>query len=78
MSNGGSGLLDKYDYSIPALLSKIFPEIDWKPYSFRKTTNSHWRDINNQQDFMRYAEKALNIKELSDWYNVSAQVKMHK
>jgi hypothetical protein len=72
---GGSGLLQsKYHGSPFLLLSTIYPEYDWLPWKFDKCPQNYWTDVNNQRKFMEWAGKQWNIKELSDWYNVSQEV----
>ena len=36
-----------------------------------------WKDKNNQLKFMEYASQKLNIKDLSEWYNVTKRVTIH-
>jgi hypothetical protein len=73
---GGGSLLKMYKDSLSHTLQDVYPENEWLPWKFRVTPSSYWDDIANQKEFMTWAEKQLNIRELSDWYKVSATVTM--
>jgi hypothetical protein len=72
---GGAILLKKYGSSPFVLLSNIFPEHEWFPWKFSKIPRNTWQDPKNIRDFLNWAEKALRIKDPSDWYKVSRKVK---
>jgi len=38
----------------------------------KKRPNGFWKDVNNQRLFMNEAMKKLELKELDDWYSISA------
>jgi hypothetical protein len=67
-------LFRKYNESLPNLLKDVYPEYDWLPWKFEKVPLLFWDDIKNQQKFVKWAEKELKIKEMSDWYKVSVIV----
>jgi hypothetical protein len=71
---GGDGLLDRYQGSLVNILSSVYPEYEWLPWKFEKSTQNFWESVNNQKRFMDWAAKKLNIKEMSDWYKVSLKV----
>jgi hypothetical protein len=71
---GGSGLLKKYNGSLPKLLSKVYPDYNWLPWKFGKCPHNYWDNIKNHKKFMDWAATQLNIKVNTDWYNVSSQV----
>jgi hypothetical protein len=71
---GGLGLLNKYDSSILQLLATVYPEYEWLPWKFPQCPRNYWDSIDNQKNFMEWAGKQLNIKEMSDWYSVSIKV----
>jgi hypothetical protein len=52
----------------------VFPEYNWLPWKFEKASNGYWGTFQNQRKFIDWAGKQLKIKEMSDWYNVSAKV----
>jgi hypothetical protein len=71
---GGNSLLKKYNGSTSLLLSAIYPEYEWLPWKFDRCPVSFWDDVNNQRKFVDWAEKQLNIQEMSDWYKITAKV----
>jgi 5-hydroxyisourate hydrolase-like protein (transthyretin family) len=60
--------------SPPKLLAKLYPEYEWLPWKFEKCPKNYWDDVNNQKKFIDWAGKQLNIKEMTDWYNVTRKV----
>jgi hypothetical protein len=64
----------KYNGSPSQLLSTLFPDYEWLPWKFDKCPANYWDDVNNQRKFMEWAAKELNIKEMSDWYNINYEV----
>ena len=72
---GGSSLLvNKYNSSIPTMLSKIYSEYEWLPWRFVNCPKNYWEDVNNQKRFMSWVAKELIVKEMSDWYKVTSLV----
>ena len=68
---GGKRLVD-ISPSLFDLFSTVYPEYEWLPWQF--TTRNYWESVENQRKFMDWAGNKLQIKEMSDWYNVSIQV----
>jgi hypothetical protein len=66
-------LKNKYDNSLPLLLSTLHPNYDWLPWKF-PIPKSFWDDLENQQKFMNWASKELKIHEMADWNKVSTTV----
>jgi hypothetical protein len=64
----------KYNGSISALLLEVYPEYDWLPWKFAKSPHDFLGDQKNQRKFLDWAAKELNIKDMSDWYNVTYKV----
>jgi hypothetical protein len=71
---GGESLLRKYNNSPFLLLTTIFPELQLLPWKFASTPKNFWSNLDNQRKFMNWAAQQLNIKEPSDWYNVTKKV----
>ena len=67
-------LLTKYNNSLYSLLCAVYPEYEWIPWLFYKTPQRYWNNIENQLKFIEWASKQYNIKLLSDWYNITANV----
>ena len=57
------------------LVTTAYPEYEWLPWKFVRCPNSYWDDEKNQRKFMEWAGKELGIKEMSDWYKISNQVR---
>ena len=69
---GGQTLLPLYSDSLYKLLSTIYPEHEWLPWKFSQ--NTYWDDSGNWKEFFDYAASKLHIKEMSDWYKITAEV----
>jgi hypothetical protein len=67
-------LRHKYNDSISAMLSSVYPEYEWLPWKFKKCPKGLWENVNNLRRFMDWAAKELNIKEQNEWYNVKREV----
>ena len=72
-SLGGGGLLGTYNSSPSLLISSVYSEYDWLPWKFMFAKNN-WNQ-QNQVKFVEWAGKELGIKEKSDWYKVTINVK---
>jgi hypothetical protein len=75
---GGACLIELYNNSPSQLLSKVFPDYNWLPWRFGTCPRNFWDDAKNQRNFMDWAATQLNIKEMSDWYKITAKVTYHK
>jgi hypothetical protein len=49
---GSSFITNYYKGSVRAALMAIYPEHTWAPYKFSKVGRNHWKDVQNQRDFM--------------------------
>lgn len=65
---GGAGLLNKYKNSMFLLLTGIYPEHKWLPWRF-----GVWDDQTCEQ-FVKYVEKEVGMKDKSGWYDVKNKV----
>jgi hypothetical protein len=74
MEQGGTGLLGKYNGSPSHLISGVYSEYAWLPWKFDKCPRNFWGEVKNQRNFMDWAGKQLNVKDMSDWYKVSKKV----
>ena len=70
---GGKQLL-KYGSSLADLLEEVYSEYEWLPWKFEQSPKHYWSNLKNVRKFMDWAGKQLNVKEMSDWYNVSFTV----
>jgi hypothetical protein len=76
---GAVNLLNKHYNGSPSLLiSSVFPEYQLLPWKFSVVPHNFWSNTENQKTFMNWAAKQLNIKEPSDWYNITVKVRVLK
>jgi hypothetical protein len=73
---GGGGLVTKYKNSPYLLLLTAYPEYDWLPWLFTVTPKYFWPVLKNQRKFLDWAGKQLGVKDFSDWYKFSQEVKI--
>ena len=66
----------EFDSSPIQLLSHVYPEHQWDPWKFDKSYG-FWNDVTNQQAYLTWLAKQLDIQDPSDWYNVSRKVKIN-
>eukprot|EP01114_Cavostelium_apophysatum_P014947 TRINITY_DN3989_c0_g1_i1.p1 TRINITY_DN3989_c0_g1~~TRINITY_DN3989_c0_g1_i1.p1 ORF type:complete len:475 (-),score=70.21 TRINITY_DN3989_c0_g1_i1:108-1532(-) len=67
---GGKSLLQLHDGNLGDLLSKVYPEHDWKLWCFRKVPHGFWSDKGRHKEFFDWAWKELRISTFEDWYRV--------
>ena len=72
---GGSHFLKVNNYSLSRMLSVVYPEKDWQFWKFTRSPKFVWDDVKNQRKYLDWAGKELGIKEMNDWYKVTAKVK---
>jgi hypothetical protein len=71
---GGYPILKEYNNSLFSLLSSVYPQYNLLPWKFEKRPQNFWEDTKIQRNFIEWAGKQFNIKEMSDWYKVSVKV----
>jgi len=49
---GGKRLLRRYNDSISAMLSSVFPDYAWEPLRFTKVPQNYWASTSNQRLFL--------------------------
>jgi hypothetical protein len=69
--NGGAGLMTKFANSPLQALRHIYPQHEWLPWKFSKSSRHFWDSNNNQKFFLNWLGKELHINEMDDWYRVS-------
>jgi hypothetical protein len=67
---GGASLLERYKDSPSQLLVAVYPEYDWLPWKFSKTSSNYWNP-ETKREFLNWAGKQLGIREISDWNTVN-------
>lgn len=70
----GTRLLRGYNGSMFRLLSGVYTEYPWLPFEFPAPKMQYWLDPSNWKLFLNAVGKQLNVKELSDWYKIKAEV----
>jgi hypothetical protein len=70
----GNSVLRHYGGSVVKLMATVYPEYEWLPWKFEHSPKNYWENVSNQRRFMDWAAKELNVKDMSDWYNVSVKV----
>jgi hypothetical protein len=48
-------------------------EVNWIPWRFAQVSKNYWQDINNQREYFEWIANKLGLKELDDWYSVTAE-----
>ena len=68
---GGDRILSMFNNSLLRILTAAYPDHGWLSHKF-----SHERKfiINNWKLFFDFVSRELKIKEMSDWYQVTAEV----
>ena len=76
MDIGGSGILEYNSNSLFQILSNVYPQYDWLPWQFEyfRCPSNYWENPQNQQKYMDWAAKQLNVKETQDWYKITGKV----
>ena len=54
-----------------------FPSYEWLPWKFRTVPFNYWNNKENHLLYMNWLSKQLNIKNMEDWYKVTALVKFN-
>jgi hypothetical protein len=54
-------------------LEKLYPQHEWNPLRFHRTPQRYWNDESHQKQALEALGKTLGVKELDDWYGVSAR-----
>ncbi len=70
---GGGSILQFHGGSLSNLLSYNYPEQEWLPWKFIQRQKNYWT-LENQKEFIRWAEKELKITTMNDWYKITTRV----
>ena len=62
-------------HSLPQVLSRMYPDYEWLPWKFEYCTRNFWLDVKNIRRYLDWAGKEMGVKEMSDWYNVTYDVR---
>jgi hypothetical protein len=73
---GGSTILKSvYGGSPSTVVTSVYSEFEWLPWRFNCVPKGFWNDLKNQRNFMEWAAKQLDYKNMEDWYKISIKVK---
>jgi hypothetical protein len=67
----GSMINNYYGGSLIKALQTIYTDTPWKLHLFDNVPKSLWLDTKNHRVFVDQIAQHLNIKEYSDWYDIS-------
>ncbi|HIE97697.1 MAG TPA: hypothetical protein EYQ63_11955 [Fuerstia sp.] len=71
----GGGLLTNYYHgSILSAFEEYRPDIDWKPWRFRKVPNGYWHLSRNRRRYFDWLADHLDYGTLSDWDKLTRQI----
>jgi len=82
----GRGLLPVFGYSIPKLVTTLYPLHSWQVWKFSKTPANYWQQLRQKlaigdQESRQIAESYLtelgqvhNVQSFNDWYRLSTQL----
>eukprot|EP00026_Physarum_polycephalum_P004215 Phypoly_transcript_04232.p1 GENE.Phypoly_transcript_04232~~Phypoly_transcript_04232.p1 ORF type:complete len:701 (+),score=132.74 Phypoly_transcript_04232:83-2185(+) len=71
---GGKAMVYKhFDAVLWKFVTKCFPEYNLKPWLFENCSKGVWDDVQVRREYMQYLGEKLNIKNMADWYKVSAK-----
>jgi hypothetical protein len=56
------------------MVSTIYPDYDWMAWKFARVPCRFWQPFENHKKYTKWLETQLNIKQLSDWYNITFSV----
>jgi hypothetical protein len=54
-------------------LKTLYPQHSWDPLRFSKVPHGHWTESAQRESLERLGRDKFGVKELDDWYNVSAR-----
>jgi hypothetical protein len=68
------GFIRTHHGSLHKALKNLYPNHNWDPLRFTSVPKGFWNDEDTQRDALeRYGRDKFGVKELDDWYNVSAE-----
>jgi hypothetical protein len=70
----GAGLLNSQFRGSPYLfISSVYPEHEWFPWKFTRTTIGYWSDEENHRKYADWLFEDMGYKVPEDWYNISVE-----
>ena len=77
VKNGGSALIALYDFSIPKLVTSLFPNHKWQTWRFDSLPLTYWLNKANQQEYLQWLSDINGFKNFDDWYNIQQSFKLY-
>lgn len=68
----------RFGYSVIRVSEYLYPGYKWLVWKFEKTHNNFWQDGVNIVKYLKWFESEMDIKEASDWYNISIEIISNK
>jgi len=65
--------VDYYNQNRIALLSELYPDYYWLPWSFHSMPMNTWNDIKNRRDFFDWIFIQEKFKTMEDWYTMKGK-----
>lgn len=70
---GAASLLKhRYNNSMHAMLSKVYPEVSWEPWKFKFLPHNIGLNPDVLKACLEFVKKSLQIESLEGWYRVSS------
>ena len=63
--------MELYDNSVIKLITTIYNNYNWLPWKFKGIPKGFWKERENQNKYINWLSKELNINKYEDWYNVT-------
>jgi hypothetical protein len=71
---GGGGLVvGYYEGTLFEFLKSVYPEHNWIPWKFKRTSGGAWKDMETQKKAILEFEQKLNFVKPEDWYDIDRQ-----
>jgi hypothetical protein len=72
-NDGRSLVVGYYGGSLYKFLKNVYPEHNWIPWKFKRTSGGAWKDTENQKKALIEFEKKLHFTGPENWYDIDRQ-----
>ena len=69
-----SRALESHNKSLITALSRIYPELQWKPWKFNKVPVGYWNYMTSRRHFMDSLSQQLKLRNKNDWYKLTSSI----
>jgi len=74
IDKGGGGLVcTYYTGTLFEFLKNVYPEHNWIPWKFKRTSGGAWKDTETQKNALHEFEQKLNFVKPEHWYDIDRQ-----